>query len=434
MQADEEAQQVGSEMLFGTSLGLVSLDLAASRTRTGREGFAGALSYEKILQSGSGSRSLSVRGLVEVRSNYFATPGSQRLLEPQSLRASGGLALTLGRDSFVAMDAQYSRNRSEGTSRYSTRATAGVRLMETLAAVTEVEWEKTEMRRGAIARIGLRKRIGNRSSAQLDVDSKGVVRTSYQATNGLGIGAWSASADVRRVGDNVALNANGTWLQNRFELGVSQFGSYGDGRLSEARTSVRAGTSLAFADGAVAISRPIQQAFLIAEPHLSLGGKPVRIDPREDTEQARSGALGGAVDGNLSAYSPRTLLYDVPDAPPGYDLGAGNVQVLPPYKAGYRLEVGSDYNLLVIGRLLDDRGEPIALLAGKAIDLNAPKRPAVTMFTSRGGKFGAQGLRAGKWRIEMPTQPSPTIFEVEVRADSSGTVRIGDIRPTGSVQ
>ena len=126
------------------------------------------------------------------------------------------------------------------------------------------------------------------------------------------------------------------------------------------------------------------------------------------------------------------MIYDVPDAPAGYDLGAGNVQIVPPYKAGYHLEVGSDYHLLVIGRLLDRNGEPVSLLAGKAIDLKAPKRPAVTMFTSRGGKFGAQGLRPGKWRIEMPTEGGATIYEIDVKDDPSGTVRLGDIRPTGT--
>jgi outer membrane usher protein len=51
------------------------------------------------------------------------------------------------------------------------------------------------------------------------------------------------------------------------------------------------------------------------------------------------------------------------------------------------------------------------------------------MFTSRGGKFGAQGLRPGKWRVTMPTEGGPTLFELDIRDDPSGTVRVGDLRP-----
>ena len=83
----------------------------------------------------------------------------------------------------------------------------------------------------------------------------------------------------------------------------------------------------------------------------------------------------------------------------------------------------------MIGRLLDRDGKPVALLAGKAIDLGAPKHPPVIMFTSRSGKFGAQGLRPGKWRIEMPTEGGTTVYEINVTDESSGTVRLGDIRP-----
>ena len=132
---------------------------------------------------------------------------------------------------------------------------------------------------------------------------------------------------------------------------------------------------------------------------------------------------------DVGAYSTRLLVYDVPEAPPGYDLGQGNVQLVPPYRAGYRLEVGSAYHLLVIGRLLDAQGEPVSLLAGKAIDLGAPKRPGLTIFTSREGKFGAQGLRPGKWRIEMPAESGTLIYEIDIKDDPTGTVRLGDLRP-----
>lgn len=431
MQADSKAQQVGGEVLFGTDFGLIGFDLAVSRRREGGEGYAGAASFEKIVQSLGATRSMSMRAVVEVRSTRFATPGTLQDSEPLAVRASAGWSLTLGRDTYVSADAQYYRDRIEKRSRYGARLSGGLSITDTMSLIGDLEWDKSREHNRGLVRIGIRKRLGFRGTAQTDVDTRGHVRTSYQNSNGIGIGSWSGSVDLDRTPDGVNLNAQGTLLTNRFELGLSQFGGYSeDGhKVSDMRTTLRAGTSIAFADGAVAVGRPIQQAFLIAEPHRSLQGKKVRVDPQDKSEEARSGTFGGALDGTLSAYSPRTLIYDVPAAPPGYDLGAGNVQITPPYKAGYHLEVGSDYHLLVIGRLIGRNGEPISLLAGKAIDLKAPKRPAMTMFTSRTGKFGAQGLRPGKWRIEMPTEGGPTIYEVDIKDDPSGTVRLGDIHP-----
>ena len=430
-QADARSQQVGGELLFGTDLGLIGVDLAASHRSGGGAGFAGTASLEKIVQSPSATRSMSLRAAVEVRSSRFAVPGALQSREPLALRASLGAAATLARDTYISMDAQYSRDRLQKRSRYGARLGGGMALTDSLALIAGLEWEKSRERNDGVVRIGLRKRLGLRGTAQTEVDNHGHVRASYQNSHGNGIGAWSGSVDVDRTRDGTSVNAQGSLLTNRFELGLSQFGGYsGDGGgLSDMRTSLRVGTSVAFAGGAVAIGRPIQQAFLIAEPHSTLDGKRVRIDPQEESETARSGALGGALDGSLTAYSPRNLIYDVPKAPPGYDLGAGNVQITPPYKAGYYLQVGSDYHLLVLGRLIDRNGRPIALLAGKAIDLDAPKRPPITMFTSRTGKFGAQGLRPGKWRIEMPTEDAPTIYEIDIKDDPSGTVRLGDITP-----
>ena len=432
-QADASAQQLGTEMLLGSGLGLIGFDLAGSRRTAGGSGLAAGMTFEKIIQSVSSERSHSFRGQVEYRTARFAVPGALLPVEPIALRASAGYAVTLSRDTFVALDAQYERDRVQRERRYGARASGGFRLSETLAAIGEVEWDRgSQSRNGVAVRFGLRRRIGSRGTAQLDVDSRGVARASYQDSGGRGIGSWSGSVDVNRDVQGTTLNASGSYLANRMELGVSQLATYSalGNAISNVRTSVRASTSFAFADGSFAMGRPIQDGFLIAIPHHSLGHATVRIDPQGKSEEARSGALGGALEGALSAYSPRLLVFDVPEAPPGYDLGSGNVQLLPPYRAGYKLEIGSDYHLLVLGRLLDREGEPISLLAGKAIDLKAPKRPAVTMFTSRDGKFGAQGLRPGKWRIEMPTEP-PTIFEVNIIDSPTGTVRLGNIHPVG---
>jgi outer membrane usher protein len=66
----------------------------------------------------------------------------------------------------------------------------------------------------------------------------------------------------------------------------------------------------------------------------------------------------------------------------------------------------------VIGTLLDRDMQPVALLAGRAIDLSDPERAPIELFTTRTGRFAAQGLRPGRWRIELGSPPLVYEFDV----------------------
>jgi outer membrane usher protein len=55
----------------------------------------------------------------------------------------------------------------------------------------------------------------------------------------------------------------------------------------------------------------------------------------------------------------------------------------------------------------------------------------VAFFTNGQGRFGISGLKPGKWRLEMPTDPT-TVYELVVPSDSKGLIRAGDMRPVGT--
>ena len=76
---------------------------------------------------------------------------------------------------------------------------------------------------------------------------------------------------------------------------------------------------------------------------------------------------------------------------------------------------------------MNDEGEPVALLAGKATEVGSDREP-VLVFTNRDGRFGAPGLRAGTWIIEMPGDP-PLKFKMVIPEDSQGVFRLGDLKP-----
>ena len=428
-QADRQSQQAGGEVLLGSDFGLMGVDFSGSHRRGRGTGYATAVVFEKLIQGYDALRSHTIRAAVEYRSRDFVAPGAFAR-ERTSWRASSSYSYNFGIDNFVALDVQYARDRFARVNEIDASARAGVSLGNQFSLLGEVGYRHSDARRETLLRIGMLRRFARRAAMRADLDSHGDARASFQDSGGRGIGAWTISADLDRTDEGTTFNGSGSYLTNRLELGLNQVAAYDSTRnvVTDVRTSFRAATSIAFADGAFAIGRPINDSFLLAAPHRSLGGKSVRLDPQDDGEQARSGALGAGLEPDLSAYSKRTILYDVPDAPPGYDLGQGNVQILPPYRGGYRLEIGSDYHILVLGRLIDADGEPISLLAGRAIELARPERPPITIFTSRDGRFGQQGLRPGRWRVEMPTNPT-SIFEIEVADNPTGAMRLGDLHP-----
>lgn len=428
-QVNARVRQAGAEVLWGSPFGLAGFSISASDNAQRGAGLAAALTYERLLSYRGGARSQSIRANVEWRSRNFTIPEVQFGPPATQLRASAGYVATLGEDRFVAADLDYVRDRASGVSSYGARLSGGVPLGK-VAATAELGLNRGLPRSEAYLRVGLRMRFGQRGAVQVDAGTDGRTRANISNSGGNGNGAWFGSADINRDRDAGSFTASGTLVTNRAEVGIQQSVGWQNAamKVTDGRTTLRGAFSLAFADGSFALGRPVTEAFVIAKAHRTLNHATIYLDPVGASESARSDKLGPALFGQLSAYNFRTMAFQVPAAPPGYDLGAGNIAIKPAYRAGYKLEIGSDYHLLVIGRLLDDNGEPISLLAGTANDLDAPQRPALTVFTARDGRFGAQGLRAGRWRIEMPTRV-PTVFEFEVRDSADGTVRLGNLRP-----
>jgi outer membrane usher protein len=90
--------------------------------------------------------------------------------------------------------------------------------------------------------------------------------------------------------------------------------------------------------------------------------------------------------------------------------------------------VGSEYYVTAIGRMVTEEGAPLALISGRAIELAHPDREPVVLFTNRDGRFGVAGLKPGKWRIEMLTEPKST-YVIEIPEAVNGVVRLGDMKP-----
>lgn len=271
------------------------------------------------------------------------------------------------------------------------------------------------------------------TAASDTLNKRSLTTGSYQSAAGVDSWATSVSVTDDRVSQATNLGGDVTYRGQRAEVTVGhetdlRTGNYGlDGVGSvEERSRVRVGTALVFADDAFAVSAPLRGdgGFAILSPHETIKDHMI-IAGTPEYLRAKSDGLGPAVATGLATFSPQTLPVDVSDLPLGYSLGASGFDLIPTYKAGYKLQVGSGYSVSALGELLDGEGKPLALVSG--IASNGARQ--VTVFTNRGGKFAADGLAPGDWKLTMETDGGTFVYYIHVPEGTQGLLRLGTLTP-----
>ncbi|MGH6652315.1 MAG: fimbrial biogenesis outer membrane usher protein [Sphingopyxis sp.] len=429
-QIDKDSRMVGTEAVVATEIGTFATNLALSDIDRLGTGYAGTLTFQRLIQRRDGQAD-TLNLFVETRSKKFGPVASFFIDNPYDFELGGGYSHAFTNQVYAGLDARYSHGRGNRNDLHSYRLNAGFRISPTASLTGDVRYEKDSRGDRIGAFLSLTIRFGRYTTARADYETRqNRTRLSYQTLKGQGVGSYNITADVDRSDVSSGFNFNGNYIANRAELGLTHFGSFTDdfGRRTSQRTSFRMGTSLAFADGAVSVGRPIYDSFAIVKPHKTLKGTDIALDPTPFGYTANSGMLGAATHPSLSSYADRTITVDAPNAKTGTDLGQGSFKLFPSYRSGYHLTVGSEYGVTALGTLTDVDGELVALVTGNAIELAHPDRPPVTVFTNRQGRFGATGLAPGKWRIEM-LDSKKSVFEIDIPDNGENIVRLGDLTP-----
>jgi outer membrane usher protein len=433
-QVGERGGVAGAEVVWATPLGTIGFDLAASKVRNVGEGYALNIGYERnFARSSNGNSALLLT--YQTTSRNFATP--ETIIPVNMFAHEFGATYSQGfaRDHFITADGFYSVGRDGRPDQKTARLTYGWRASTRLFLTSEAAYQDRGGRRDHGIRVALTYRFERRSSMTAEVDTRrDGGRLAYQTSSGRGVGSYNAQAAIDYFDGVGSFNGNANILLDRAEVGAAHLTSYArdENRIVDQRTSVRFGTAIAYTGGSVALSRPIYDSFALVKPHRTLDGASVYVLPNDDEYLSRSGRFGPGVAPDLSSYTPQIITYDVPNAPIGYDLGTGIAQVVPPYRSGYLIEVGSSYSITYTGQLLRPDGEPLSLAAGLAIELAEPDRAPVQMFTNRSGRFALSGLRAGKWRVETRLGDRILTYDIEIPANAQGLVRGSEIKPGGS--
>jgi len=432
-QADRRTVMGGIEAVIGTSLGTFGGNFSISDVGNLGTGWAGIATFQRLINR-SGGRADSLNISVEARSRWFGPVGTIIPSNPFKYEIGAGYSHAFNDYFYGGLDARYSKGRDLQRDTHNYRATLGWRISDALSATGDVTYEQDNFGSRVGALISLTVRLGRYSSVRGDFDTHfDRARLSFQTLHGQGVGAYNIAADIERTNSGSGANLNANYFANRAEIGVSHFGTFhGDfGDSTSQRTALRFASSFAFADGSASIGRPIYDSFAIVRGHPGLKGAEVVVDPSPFGFTATTGVLGTAIQPSLSSYSERTIAIDAPTAPAGVDLGRGSFRLFPPYRSGYKLTVGSDYTVTVLGRLINRDSEPVALVTGNAVELAHPDNAPVPIFTNREGRFGAPGLAPGTWRITM-LDPQSSSFTIVVPAKTEGILRLGDLAPSES--
>ena len=425
-QADTNHVGVGGEVLYATNFGTLGL-LASHSDRD--QGSGSAVTGIYRWNDTNIKRQARVALQARFQERNFGTLGNQSLArykydvaarasrafgERTRLQASANWRKRHDRDDFdQAYTLQFNRQLGRGT------INGNVRFEDTVDEGKS--WS---------AGIGYTVRFG-KGFGQFNHDTRNrATRASYgyQPRNTVGSLGYDIAYTRQREIDEVRAGLG--YVGNRFDGRIEQRVSMAqpsDSFGSEHSTDVFLGSALVYADGKVAMSRPVLDSFAIFDTNKGAKDFEIAVDPSVSLFEtggrymAKSSALGAAVVPDLQSYYVRTIEVDAPDAPAGTSIGAETYSLQPGYRGGYIVKVGTDRNMSVVSHLTLATGEPIRFATGNAIREDGSKTP---FFTNGGGRFYIDGLKPGeRVRIELHNRVD-LIAEFQVPEEGLGVTRM----------
>lgn len=436
LQADRNQQLVGIEGVLATTLGNFGWDAALSNANQVGTGIAARLRYD-FLKIGSSNpleqnfgftiehRGVNFLAASDGVNNFLRNPSILDLTAYYQQKIFWGISAGLNfRYQFgldrpnayqIGLNLGKSFDNGLGMTINLSESGDGVNAKEQRALISLV-WVLPQQRQVI------------QTSAELSNKNSPTLRTS-----------WSASSPYSLEGINVSLSTALSPTADDFTGRLSYNGYRGSLELSQDALFSRNGqitnttrldfaTSLVFADGYFGISRPVNGSFVLAVPHPTLQGRVIGINPSPiGGNAAQIDWAGFAVLPDLSPYQVSKLRIDAPSLPVGYDLGTTNYAVLPTYKSGTVIRIGTDATIFLRGTLRNAKDEPLSLLTGEVVSLSDPTWKPLQLFTNRAGKFALTGLKSGRYELRMYSDP-PIVFSVNIPEGKTGVYDLGVVR------
>ena len=295
------------------------------------------------------------------------------------------------------------------------------------------EYQKSPEDSGPVVRLSYSMPLGSGNLSANYTSQDNAARAEYTRLAALGVGSIGAAAGIERRDDFDRQYARLSYIGNRFETGVEQARATGADGFHDLRTRLTFGSSLAMADGVVAVGRPISNSFAIVSVNEQAKDYRIAVEPRtgfgssKTLYSAYSDWMGPAVVPTLTPYFNRSLQVDAPDAPAGISLGGQVFAIKPGYRSGYHLEVGSEANAALLGTLIDQDGEPIVFGIGEAVRVGSNEDAPIPLFTNGSGRFFLEGVVAGaSYRLTISREDETIETVVPIPEGTVGILRLED--------
>jgi outer membrane usher protein len=427
-QGSERQQTFGADARWATEFGTVRGDVSGSRADFAGAGSAARLQYRHANTVARGDVR-SWTALATYRSPAFTMLGDTAASNPFALE----LGMVYGRRLLWDVFGSLGVGRQLGRAGQPDGATADLSLHRSFD-------------RGLMASVAL----SRRSAAAGQTENRVVMSlvwnfglhtltASQDSAAGTSRLQWhhSASRRVRSIDSDVLFSRDRSSEMTQSELRYRDYrfsagaaGSIEQDRAPEVlgrrHVSLNLGTALAFADGHVALSRPITDSFVMVSPHPSLSGQTIEVNAGDGIPAAKTGPLGPGVLPEMLSYEEHRVELSAPDLPPWADLGPQPRYVYPGYRSGTLMVAGSGQTVIVEGMLVDDAGRPLSLEPGDLESLDEPSAPPRGFFTAKTGRFAVEGLKPGKLRLVLRNYPDrPIVFVIS--AGRTGIVDVGTL-------
>ena len=435
LQARSHHAVLGCDAAMAFGFGTFQMDAAASALENYGEDWAGRLSFTSRRIDLGLIYDLRWRVYAEYLGENFATVANSAPYNRQKVKTAASTTFRLPNDLTANMGLGCDLLRdSEATESY--YATAGVswRLRQCLAAGLSARYAvDPDGRSSSEAYLGISlywPQKGQSLTASKAWDGGVDARWDWQTSSSGNPGAARGYVSAGRDDDTDELEAGASYTSNLGRASVTHEITErrsGDGETFN-RTLLALQSSIVFADGNFGISRPVRDSFLLVKGVENCEGRKILVNPTKNGAQAESLLFLPAVVPDLYSYRLANVRCEPEEPPLTYIPKEAYSTLFPSYKSGTVLYVGTTARFQVLGRLVDEKGEPVKELP---CEIQFPKAEGGNnelTFTDSLGRFLVMAPGSGPCVIRPLSPESPygqASFEVPVQ--SEGMYRAGDI-------